>query len=197
MHLTSPITNRLHELFIISSWLYIKYFTTYVYQKLEEQFSYFLLVLGENMQTNFLIKCKANWDRRKSSPKGDYLIRTILQNKGGHFSPKAEDLLVLFAIIWIKFRVCMLVRSVCFILIYNFNKLLHTDVINQQELTLTSGFFFNRQGNKSVTRNGNETLSIPLFCLSYQPYYLLLSIVGINISSNDPLQAFSFQPSFL
>ena len=83
---------------------------------MKEQFSYFLLVLGENMQTNFLIKCKANWDRRKSSPKGDYLIRTILQNKGGHFSPKAEDLLVLFAIIWIKFRVCMLVRSVCFII---------------------------------------------------------------------------------
>ena len=140
------------------------------------------------MQTNFLIKCKANWDRRKSSPKGDYLIRTILQNKGNHFSPKAEDLIVLFAINWIKLRVYMLVRSVCFILINNFNKLLHTDGLNQQELTLTSGFFFNRQGNKSVTRNGNETLSIPLICLSYQPYNnLLLSIVGINISSNDPL----------
>ena len=82
----------------------------------------------------------------------------------------------------------MLVRSVCFILINNFNKLLHTDGLNQQELTLTSGFFFNRQGNKSVTRNGNETPSIPLICLSYQPYNnLLLSIVGINISSNDPL----------
>ena len=65
----------------------------------------------------------------------------------------------------------MLARIVCFILIYNLNKLLHTDGLNQQKLTLTSGFVFNGQGNKSVTKNGNETLSIPLICLSYQPYY--------------------------
>ena len=65
----------------------------------------------------------------------------------------------------------MLARIVCFILIYNLNKLLHTDGLNQQKLTLTSGFVFNGQGNKSVTKNGNETLSIPLIRLSYQPYY--------------------------
>ena len=59
------------------------------------------------MPTKFLRKCKAKL-RRKSSPKGDYLIKTISQNDRGYFNPNVEDFIILYVINWIKFSVSIL-----------------------------------------------------------------------------------------